>query len=165
MTPPRILVAGIGNIFLGDDGFGVEVVRRLVDWPLASHVRVTDFGIRGLDLAYTLLEGYDLVVLVDASQRGAVPGTLYLLEVDSSAGAGAALETHGMIPTRAVRLALEMGATVERLVIVACEPESFGDPGTGRWGLSGAVSAAVDEAARLIDALVQRHLSLEPLHS
>ncbi|MGH7848434.1 MAG: hydrogenase maturation protease, partial [Candidatus Binatia bacterium] len=77
MTPAKILVAGIGNIFLGDDGFGVEVARELAKRKLPESVRVVDFGIRGFDLAYALLDGYDLTILVDAAPRGGLPGTLY----------------------------------------------------------------------------------------
>jgi hydrogenase maturation protease len=153
MTPVRVLVAGVGNVFLGDDGFGVEVIRRLAGRPLPPGVRVADFGIRGLDLAYALLEPYDLVILVDACRRGGTPGTVYLLEPEPPQ-AGALLEPHGMIPTRALRMAQEMGATVGRLVVAACEPESFGDPGTGRMGLSSPVAAAVDEAVRLIETAI-----------
>ena len=78
--PARILIAGIGNIFLGDDAFGVEVARRLVRRRLPDGVRVVDFGIRGLDLTYALLDGYEAVILVDAAPRGGPPGTLYVLE-------------------------------------------------------------------------------------
>ncbi len=82
MTPPRILIAGIGNIFLGDDAFGSEVARRLAAQPIPDGVRVVDFGIRGFDLAYALIDGYDATILVDATPRGGSPGTLYLIEPD-----------------------------------------------------------------------------------
>ena len=160
MTGPRVLVAGVGNVFLGDDGFGVEVVRRLAGRPVPPGVRIADFGIRGLDLAYALLEPYDLVILVDACRRGGAPGTVYLLEPEPSS-AGAALEPHGMIPTRALRMAQEMGARVGRLVVAGCEPESFGEPGIGRVGLSSPVAAAVDEAVRLVNTIVHRSVSLQ----
>ena len=163
MTAPRVLVAGVGNVFLGDDGFGVEVVRRLAG-RTPPEARVADFGIRGFDLAYTLLDEYDLVILIDAARRGGPPGTLYLLEPEQPHSDGAPPETHGMVPTRAIRMARAMGAAVERLLLVGCEPESFGEPGLGRMGLSPAVSAAVDEAVSLVDGLVRRHLNLQPLH-
>jgi hydrogenase maturation protease len=151
---PTVLVAGVGNVFLGDDGFGVEVVRRLATRPLPPAVRIADFGIRGLDLAFALLEPYDFVILVDASQRGGAPGTLYLLEPESLAPDAPALEPHRMVPTQALRMAHQMGAAVRRLVVVACEPESFGDPGFGRMGLSEPVAAAVDEAVQMIETMV-----------
>lgn len=161
MTEAPILVAGVGNVFLGDDGFGVETVRRLAGRTLPSNVRVADFGIRGLDLAYALLERYELVIVVDASRRGGVPGTLYLLESDPSIGGPAELETHAMVPARAFRLAHELGASIRRLLIVACEPESFGEPGVGRMGLSPRVEAAVPQAVQWIESVV-RQLDLAP---
>src|SRR5262245_39805418 len=106
----RILIAGIGNIFLGDDAFGVEVVRRLVQRPLPDGVRVVDFGIRGLDLAYDLVNGYEAVILVDATPRGGQPGTLYVLEptreeMPDAADAGLMVETHALDPVKVLRLA------------------------------------------------------------
>ena len=156
MTVRQILVAGVGNVFLGDDGFGVEVVRRLAGRPLPPAVRVADFGIRGLDLAYALLEPYELVIVIDASRRGGLPGTLYVLEGDPTGGGTSAVEAHGMIPTRALGLAHQMGASIPRVVVVGCEPESFGEPGVGRMELSSTVAGVVDEAVRLVDSLVQR---------
>src|SRR6516162_9596523 len=110
---PRILVAGVGNIFLGDDAFGVEVAQRLMPRPQPEGVRVVDFGIRGLDLAYTLLDGYEAVVLVDAAPRGGTPGTLYVLEPDleslTSSDEGAPMiETHNLHPARVLRLVAAM---------------------------------------------------------
>ncbi|HEX2218099.1 MAG TPA: hydrogenase maturation protease, partial [Gemmatimonadales bacterium] len=141
---------------------GVEVVRRLAGRTLPAGVRVGDFGIRGFDLAYALLDGYELVILVDATRRGGAPGSLYVLEPTLPDGGGPGPETHGMVPTRALQMARGMGAALERLLLVACEPESFGDPGVGRMGLSAPVGAAVDEATRLVDELVRRHLDLQP---
>jgi hydrogenase maturation protease len=156
VTNRRILVAGVGNVFLGDDGFGVEVVRRLANRPLPPEVRVADFGIRGLDLAYALLEPYDLVIVVDANRREGPPGTLYVLEGDPTGSGSSAVDAHGMIPTRALGLAHEMGARIPRLIVVGCEPESFGEPGVGRMELSGTVAGVVEEAVRLVDSLLQR---------
>ena len=114
MTHPRVLVAGVGNIFLGDDAFGVEVVRELARRPLPDGVRVVDFGIRGLDLTYALLDGYEAVILVDATPRGGPPGTLYVLEVEPPApgggrGRGPPAEGHNIDPVRVLRLAAAMG--------------------------------------------------------
>src|SRR5262249_6920364 len=125
---PRILVAGIGNIFMGDDAFGVEVVRSLSRRPLPSEVRLVDFGIRGLDLAYALVEGYDLTILIDATMRGGAPGTLYTLEPDIPESADGDLEGHGMTPAKVLALASRLGGLTGRLVLVGCEPSP---PGAG----------------------------------
>jgi len=160
MSTPRILVAGVGNIFLGDDAFGVEVVRRLAQRPLPASVRVVDFGIRGLDLAYALLDGYDGVVLVDAAPRGGPPGALYVIEPDAAAAeAGAAVEPHGMDPVKVLRLAAAMGGRVGRLLVVGCEPAAPAETVEEmQAGLSGPVAAAVDEAVRLVESLVAQLL-------
>jgi hydrogenase maturation protease len=103
--PRRVLIAGIGNIFLGDDGFGVEVVGRLSGRRLPEGVEVVDFGIRGMDLAYALHEDYDLVVFVDATPRGGEPGTVYLIEPEIEEDEPVSLDTHGMDPVKVIRLA------------------------------------------------------------
>lgn len=156
MNEPRILVAGVGNVFLGDDGFGVEVVRRLAGRGLPDGVRVADFGIRGFDLALALLEPHDLVVLVDVSRRGGSPGTLYLMEVGEALDGSASLEAHGMVPSQVFRTVRAMGGSLGNVFVVACEPESFGEPESGRMGLSGSVAAVVDEAADMVESLVTR---------
>ena|SRR5665213_2941492 len=114
MNQPRILIAGVGNIFLGDDAFGVEVVQRLARRPPPDGVCVVDFGIRGLDLAYALCDGYETVVLVDATPRGGLPGALYVIEPDvgeTSGEAGVLIEGHNMEPVKVLRLAATMGRT------------------------------------------------------
>jgi hydrogenase maturation protease len=153
----KVLVAGIGNIFLGDDGFGVEVIRRL--GPLPESVTVKDFGIRGYDLAYALLEPYDLVILVDAAPGGAEPGSIYVIEpsVEDGAPEAAALDAHAMNPVSVLRLALSMGPVTARILLVACEPESLGGD-EGRMELSATVAASVDEAARTVARLVTEFL-------
>ncbi|HZW29603.1 MAG TPA: hydrogenase maturation protease [Isosphaeraceae bacterium] len=168
MIRPRILIAGVGNIFLGDDGFGVEVANRLARAGLPEEVRVVDFGIRGLDLTYALLEGYESVILVDAAPRGGPPGTLYLLEVGEDGspttdGADPLLATHGMDPVKVLRLAAAMGGTVGRLLLVGCEPTPPGQADDLLAGLSEPVQAAVDEAVSLITALVARLLRGEEI--
>jgi hydrogenase maturation protease len=170
MTTPRVLVAGVGNIFLGDDAFGVEVVQRLAGRGLADGVRVVDIGIRGLDLAYALLDGYEAVVLVDATPRGGPPGTLYVIEVDTgndpeAAGEGALIETHGMDPVKVLRLARAMGGPVERLFVVGCEPEPPGESDDMRAGLSEPVRAAVGDAVVLVESLVARLLERGPINA
>src|SRR5262245_63034516 len=125
MNLSRVLVAGVGNIFLGDDAFGIEVVRELAQKPLPDGVRVVDFGIRGLDLTYALLDGYETVILVDALPRGGPPGTLYVLEVEppeSETTAELAVEGHNLDPAKVFRLAAALGCSVRRLLVVGCEP-------------------------------------------
>ncbi len=162
MNSPRILVAGIGNVFLGDDGFGVEVVQRLAARPMPDGVQVADFGIRGFDLAYALLDGYDAVILVDALPRGEAPGTLYVVEPDLNSADGqapdlAAIEAHAMDPLRVLNLVKSMGGGVKRMLIVGCEPLSL-VPEEGAMGLSQPVDAAVNEAANMVESLVARML-------
>jgi hydrogenase maturation protease len=159
LPAPKILVAGIGNIFLGDDGFGVEVIRRLA--PLPQGVTVKDFGIRSYDLAYALLDRYDVTILVDAAQRGGSPGDIYLIEPEVGNEADApvelAIDAHAMNPVSVLRLARSMGPIEGRILVVACEPEDLGGE-EGKMGLSAAVSAAAGEAAHLIEKMVARIL-------
>jgi hydrogenase maturation protease len=164
MNRPRILVAGIGNIFLGDDAFGVEVAQRLAQRALPEEVRVVDFGIRGLDLTYALLDGYEAVILVDTLPRGESPGTLYVLEpARGEAAEGAPIEAHSMDPVKVLRLAEAMGRRVERLLLVGCEPTPIGEEEDMQEGLSAPVRASVDEAVRLIESLVVRLLQGETI--
>jgi hydrogenase maturation protease len=163
MKRPRVLIAGVGNIFLGDDAFGVEVVRRLARRDLPDGVRVVDFGIRGLDLTYALLDDIEAVILVDATPRGGRPGTLYVLEPETSASpepevTDLMIATHGMDPTKVLRLAAALGGQVERLLLVGCEPATVGSEEDMAMGLSEPVRAAVDEAVPLIESLVTRVL-------
>ena len=118
----RVLVAGIGNIFMADDGFGVEVARRLAQRELPPGVDVQDFGIRGLDLMYALGDDYDVVVLVDAVPRGEVPGTVSVIEPEVEAG-DMALDAHGMDPVKVLALARQLGDVPERVLLVGCEPK------------------------------------------
>jgi hydrogenase maturation protease len=153
----RILVAGIGNIFLGDDGFGVEVVKRLAGCSLPERVEVVDFGIRGMDLAYALHEDYDLVVFVDATPRGGEPGTVYLIEPEIEDDGEVSLDTHGMDPVKVIRLSRLLGAPRTRTLVVGCEPKVI--PGGEEYDdmlmeLSEPVRAAVEEAAKLVESLV-----------
>ena len=162
MNHPRILVAGVGNIFLGDDAFGSEVARRLACRPLPDGVRVVDFGIRGLDLTYALLDSYEAVILVDAVPRGGRPGTLYVLEPAPSPGeAVPAVEGHNLDPANVLRLAAAMGGQVGRLLLVGCEPSPPDEADEMRAGLSAPVQAAADEAVVLIESLVGRLLRSE----
>jgi hydrogenase maturation protease len=159
---PTILVAGIGNIFLGDDAFGVEVVKRMASLQLPQSVRVADFGIRGFDLAYALQDGYETTILVDACPNGQVPGTLYVIEPDlnaldepANAGEGpqAAIEAHAMNPVSVLRMAHAMNIELKNILLVGCEPETLGGE-EGQMGLSAPVEAAVNDALKLVKSLI-----------
>jgi hydrogenase maturation protease len=159
----RMLVAGVGNIFLSDDGFGVEVVRQLAGRPHADNVEIADYGIRGVHLAYRLLEGYDVLVLIDAAPRGHAPGTVTLVEVDQSrlAGAGQAVasgasplvDAHGMDPATVLAHLDALGGHVTSAFIVACEPEIIEEG----IGLSATVQAAVPDAIALVEQVMQQN--------
>jgi hydrogenase maturation protease len=154
----RVLVAGIGNVFLGDDGFGVEVVRHLAGRELPEGVEVADFGIRGMDLAYALQDDYDLVVFVDAIPRGEKPGTVYLLEPEIEEDGEVALDTHGMDPVKVIKLSRAFGAKPTRTLVVGCEPQvvvSGEDYEEMQMELSEPVRTAVEEAVKLVESLVE----------
>jgi hydrogenase maturation protease len=162
VAKPAILVAGIGNIFLGDDGFGVEVIRRLASRDLPSSVRVTDFGIRGFDLAYALQDGYETTILVDACPHGEAPGTLYVIEpdlrtLDNPEEPQASIEAHAMNPASVLRMAHAMNIRVKNVLLVGCEPETLGGE-EGQMGLSLSVEAAVDDAVQLVMSLIDKLL-------
>ena len=158
MSRKRVLVAGVGNIFLGDDGFGVEVVRRLTERDMPEGVEVKDFGIRGMDLAYALQEDYEVVVFVDAVPRGEEPGTVYLLEPEIEEDGEVSLDTHGMDPVKVIKLSRALGAEPTRTLVVGCEPgvvlsgEDYDDMS---MELSEPVHAAVGEAVKLVESLVE----------
>ncbi len=152
----RLLVAGIGNIFLGDDGFGVEVARRLCAEPLADGVDVADFGIRGVHLAYELADGkYDAVILVDAVPRGGAPGTLYVIEPDGNSVGPEAADAHSLTPAAVLGWLHRIGAPPIHVVIVGCEPESVDES----VGLSASVTAAIDGALQMVRNLVEQMTS------
>jgi hydrogenase maturation protease len=152
----RILVAGIGNIFLGDDAFGVEVIRELTLRPVPGAVCVKDFGIRGYDLAYAIMDGYETTILVDAAPRGQAAGTLYLIEPDLEAiGEPGNVDAHSMNPMAVLQLIQALGGRTGKLYLVGCEP---GVLETDEIGLSPSVRAAVPQAVQMIDSLVCRLL-------
>jgi hydrogenase maturation protease len=155
---PRILVAGVGNIFRGDDAFGVEVVRGLIQHPVPEGVRVIDFGIRGHDLAYTILDGYDVVVLVDATWRDGEPGTLYTLEINPARTPASAAATHGVDLAATFRLVEAMGGSLPKMYLVGCEPADLGSEEEGHMGLSEPVRAAVEQAVeRVLATIAELH--------
>jgi hydrogenase maturation protease len=157
--PPakRILVAGIGNVFLGDDGFGVAVADRLWRRALPAGVEVVDFGIRGMDLAFAMQDGYDAVVLLDATPRGQSPGTLYVIEVDpGDGGVDVAIDAHGLDPVKVLGLVRTLGGTPPPTYVVGCEPQTriSADEEDVVAQLSDQVLAAIDPAVKLVESLL-----------
>jgi hydrogenase maturation protease len=152
LAGPRILVAGVGNAWLRDDGFGGEVARRLERRQLPAGVAVMDAGTGGLDLAYEVMRGYDALVILDVSRQGGEPGTLYVMEVseESIEGRiedGEAINPHGMDPQTVLRFVRSIGAWPGKVVVIACEPAEVEELGIG---LSEEVQAAVERAVDLV---------------
>jgi len=156
VAPERILVAGIGNVFLGDDGFGVALAGRLAQRAVPPGVDVVDFGIRGMDLAYALGEGYSVVVLLDAAPTGQPPGTLSLIEPEIEA-VEPALDAHGMDPVKVLALAKALGGPLPRTLVVACAPQTVmtGEEDEVVTELSAPVQAAVDEGVQFVESLLR----------
>jgi hydrogenase maturation protease len=153
----QILVAGIGNAFLGDDGFGGNVAQALEKRELPSGVTVFDFGTGGLDLAYEVMRGYDALVLVDVSRQGEPPGTLYVMEpdpeeIEGGIEDGTVIDPHGMDPQTVLRFVKAVGGWPGRVVVIACEPTELKEM---RWGLSEPVEAAVERAVEVVLETVQ----------
>lgn len=155
MSSDRVFVVGVGNIFLGDDGFGVEVAARMRSRPIPDGVRVEDFGIRGVHLAYELLEGYDLVILVDTVETGGAPGTIVVIEPAPDTEGEVAPDAHDLDPVAVMGLLTGLGGSVGRMLVVGCQPADVQE----QMGLSAPVAAAVDDAIRVVEELVQQHLS------
>ena len=153
---PRILVAGIGNVFYGDDGFGVAVAQRLIGRELPAGVRVVDFGIRGIDLVHALQDDPDAAILIDALPGERAPGTLTVLEPELGDDEPVGLEPHAMDPLSVLRTARRLGAAPGRTLIVGCEPltRMTGAEPDIVMELSPAVAAAVDEAVELVESLL-----------
>jgi hydrogenase maturation protease len=147
-------VAGVGNIFLSDDGFGPEVARRLAAAPVPDGVRVEDFGIRGVHLAYELLNGYDAAILVDAMPSGVPAGTISVLEPEVVAAGqgrtGSIIDAHSLAPDAILTLLGDLGGTVGKVLVVGCEPAEAGEG----IGLSPSVEAAVDTAVAVVRDLI-----------
>jgi hydrogenase maturation protease len=158
----RILVAGIGNMFLADDGFGVELAQRLGTHEFPDEVTVADYGISGMHLAYDLLTGYDTTILLDATARGDEPGTVTVVELDPTEpmripdDPQRALDAHGMQPDAVIELLAVLGGKPGRMILVGCEPAEI----TDRIGLSAPVTAALDGAARAVVELIDQELSI-----
>ena len=164
----KTLIAGVGNIFLSDDGFGVEVVRQLQGQELPGDVELVDFGIRGIHLAYQLLDGYDVLVLVDTVDRGEPPGTLMLIEPEPvvtaarreavEMGTVPLLDVHGMEPGAILGMLDELGARVGRILVVGCQPADLSEG----IGLSEPVAAAVSGAVAMVLDAVHEQARKEP---
>ncbi len=153
-----ILVACIGNIFEGDDAFGCEVAKALMRRGPIPDVRVVDFGIRGLDLTYALLDAPELTILVDAVSRGLSPGTIYTIEPDLESfedGAGHMVDAHAMDPLQVLRAVKAMGGRLGRVLLVGCEPADLGGA-EGKMGLTAPVSAAIEQAVEVLDSLIAK---------
>ncbi|HEX4533021.1 MAG TPA: hydrogenase maturation protease [Rhizomicrobium sp.] len=151
-----ILIAGIGNIFQGDDAFGVEVAQRLSHTPLPDGVKVVDFGIRGIDLTYALMDGHEVVILVDAAARGEKPGTVTLVECERAAEGvpdAPIVSAHDLDPAKVMQLVDALGGNCGRVLLIACEPADLGGE-DGKMGLSEAVAAAVMPAVERISSLL-----------
>jgi hydrogenase maturation protease len=151
----RVLVAGIGNIFFGDDGFGCEVAAELVkrSWP--DGVKIVDFGIRAYDLAYAIMDGYDATILIDAAPRGEKPGTVYLLELDADkidVSGGEITDAHALTPVRVLQLIRALGGQAKNLYLVGCDPTRL--DGDGVIGLSEDVRASVPVAVKMIEQII-----------
>jgi len=155
--PKRILVAGIGNAWMMDDGFGSAVAERLGERELPAEAAVFDFGTGGLDLAYEVMRGYDGLILVDVSRQGGEPGTLYVMEADEAdveAGIedGQVINPHAMDPQTVLRFVKSVGAWPGKVVVIACEPAGVEEMGLG---LSSEVEAAVDRAVDLVLSTIE----------
>ena len=155
----RILVAGVGNVFLRDDAFGVEVVRLLAERPQPPGVQIRDYGIRGVHLVYELLDGYDLFVLIDAAPRGEAPGTVSVLEVElPSPEAQPVIDAHSLTPDAIFGLLSSLGGHSGRNLVVACEPAEV-DAG---MGLTDPVREALPHAVRAVEEILAQATGAGP---
>ena len=152
----RVMIAGVGNMFMKDDGFGGAVIKRIANKVFPEGVEIKDFGTGGLKLAYDLMKGYDGLILLDASQRGEKPGTLYVIEpdekeFDADLEQGGPIDPHGADPVMVLRFVKAIGSWPAKVMIVACEPETVEDL---EIGLSQAVGASIDKAVELVDEII-----------
>jgi hydrogenase maturation protease len=154
----KVLVAGIGNVFMGDDGFGCEVVRRLSERGLPQSVEAIDFGTGGTDLGFALTEGYDAAILVDTVARGGAPGTVYVIDPEREAAPAPEFAPHEMDPAKVLRFATVLGTLPKQVRLVGCEPAFLGGE-DGHLGLSSAAAQAVDKAIVEIELLLNEWCS------
>ncbi|MGH9945592.1 MAG: hydrogenase maturation protease [Pyrinomonadaceae bacterium] len=167
INPQSILIACIGNIFLGDDAFGCEVAKLLAERKLPDEVKLVDFGIRSFDLAYALMEGYETTIFVDAAPRGGEPGTVYVIEpdeaqIDAIETESTMFEPHGMNPMKVLSMVKSLGGDFKKIVVVGCEPQFTGEDGDGYMGLSQPVEASLGKAVEVIESLVEKFLTELP---
>jgi hydrogenase maturation protease len=156
LSKKRVMIAGIGNMFMKDDGFGCAVIKRMGSKKFPEGVEVKDFGTSGLKLAYDLMKGYDGLIFLDASARGGQPGALYRIEPnenDFSANLeeGGPIDPHGADPVTVLRFVKSIGSWPGKVIIVACEPESVED---FEIGLSAAVNSAIDQAVEMVEEII-----------
>ena len=152
----RVMIAGIGNMFMKDDGFGSAVVKKIMNRQLPEGVEVKDFGTSGLKLAYDLMKGYDALIFLDASARGEKPGTLYVIEPNESDFSndleqGGPIDPHGADPVTVLRFVKSIGSWPGKVVVVACEPESVDE---FEIGLSEPVDSAIDPAVEMVEEII-----------
>ncbi len=152
----RVMIAGIGNMFMKDDGFGSAVVKRIANKQFPEGVEVKDFGTSGLKLAYDLMKGYDGLIFIDASARGEKPGTLYVIEPNESDFShdleeGGPIDPHGADPVTVLRFVKSIGSWPGKVTIVACEPESVDE---FEIGLSDPVNLAIDQAVEMVEEII-----------
>jgi hydrogenase maturation protease len=160
----NILVAGIGNIFFGDDAFGCEVVKQLLERPIPAGVTIKDFGIRSYDLAYAIMDGPDATIFIDATSRGEPPGTIFLIEPELNPldnKSDEVVNAHSMNPVRVLQMVRSMGGKPGRLFLVGCEPAVL-ETAEGAISLSQPVQAAIAKAIEMIDSLIRDLLSETP---
>jgi hydrogenase maturation protease len=158
---PRILIAGVGNIFLGDDAFGSEVAREMMRLDLPEDVAIADFGIRSYDLAFALVDRVETAILVDAVRRGEPPGTIYLIQpaVDGQQKAGEGIaDAHDLDVVSVLQMARSLGGDMAEIYLIGCEPATL-ESEDGQLGLSEAVGAAVPKAIEMIQTLLRSLLS------
>lgn len=161
-----VLIAGIGNIFQGDDAFGTAVVHKLAAIGVPENVRVMEIGIRSIDLAFALLDEYDLTILIDATARGGAPGTLYTIEIrpddiPAESDEPSMVNSHGLDPVRVLMLARSMGARFKRVLLIGCEPLVVEHDDSGYIGLSAEVEAAVEPAVETVRQLLEEFTQSE----
>jgi hydrogenase maturation protease len=163
----RLLVAGVGNVFRGDDAFGVEVAKYLAGRTWSDQVDVADFGIRGIDLTYALLDRYDAALLIDTFRQGGEPGTLYVVEPEPPGPdvvrdpGDLTLTPHDLDPAKVLRMVRAMEGRCRQILLVGCEPADLGDDWDGKMGLSDAVAEATRAAVGVVDRLVREWLGAQ----
>lgn len=150
----RVLVAGIGNIFLSDDGFGSQAARQMSAMRLPEEVTVIDYGIRGMHLAYDLLDGYQALIILDAAPRGGMPGDIVVLEVGPDDVGSGQLDAHGMEPTTVLASLGSLGGRLPRTFVVCCEPADV----TEGMGLSPPVAEAASRTGEIVVNLLHTQL-------